>query len=239
MFNHIAPVTRNIIGVNIILFIISEYFFPELKFLLSAYLPSSPNFHSWQVITHMFMHGSLMHLVFNMFTLFSFGNILELTLGQRQYLILYFLSGIGAFVLFNFWNYYQVYQISQVLIEEGADIREIYLNSDFSNFKLMNSSEAALALQQHLSGPILGASGAVFGIVAGFSTLFPNSEIFMMFIPFPIKAKYLFPIVVFISLFLGIRQLDGDNIAHFAHVGGALVGWIMMKNWKNNRNRIT
>ena len=73
MFNHIAPVTRNIIGANIILFIISEYFFPELKFLLSAYLPSSPNFHSWQVITHMFMHGSLMHLVFNMFTLFSFG----------------------------------------------------------------------------------------------------------------------------------------------------------------------
>ena len=189
MFNHIAPVTRNIIGANIILFIISEYFFPELKFLLSAYLPSSPNFHSWQVITHMFMHGSLMHLVFNMFTLFSFGNILELTLGQRQYLILYFLSGIGAFVLFNFWNYYQVYQISQVLIEEGADIREIYLNSDFSNFKLMNSSEAALALQQHLSAPMLGASGLFSASLLGFLHFFRTQKFLWCSFLFPLKQN--------------------------------------------------
>lgn len=232
-----VPVTKNIIVLNVLLFALTELLFPELKTTLAAYLPSSPFFRSWQVITHMFMHGSFFHLLFNMLTLWSFGSILEQTLGAKRYILLYFLSGLGAFILFNFWNYYQVYQITQILLSEGADIREIYLSIANKAQTLPHHTEAAYALASYLAVPMLGASGAVFGVVAGFSTLFPNAEIMLMFIPFPIKAKYLLPIVVVVSAYLGIRQFDWDNIAHFAHIGGAFVGWLMVRNWKNNQNR--
>ena len=184
------------------------------------------------------MHGSVMHLVFNMFTLWNFGNILESTLGQKKYITLYFISGIGAFILFNFWNYYQVYELHQVLINEGSDIREVYLNSAKGMRVVFQETEAENALRSYLNTRMVGASGAVFGVIAGFATLFPNAQMFMMFIPFPIKAKYLVPIVVGVSVYLGIHQFEWDNVAHFAHIGGALVGWTLVKNWNKNRHSI-
>jgi hypothetical protein len=180
----------------------------------------------------MFMHGSLMHLLFNMLTLWSFGSILEQALGGRHFAILYFLSGLGSFILFNFWNYYQVYELTQALLQQGVDVREIYLNAG----KSLIESEEAHSLLDYLSMPMLGASGAILGTVAGFGTLFPDAKISLMFIPYPIKAKYLLPIVILISAYLGIRQFEWDNVAHFAHIGGALVGWLMIRNWKTNRN---
>ena len=96
------PVTRNIIIINVLLYAVTELLYPDLKYQLAAYMPTSPLFHSWQIFTHMFMHGTLMHLLFNMFTLWSFGSILEQALGGRYFAILYFLSGLGSFILFNF-----------------------------------------------------------------------------------------------------------------------------------------
>lgn len=238
MLNNIPPVTRNIIILNIILFT-TTYIFPSFKWTLSAYLPTSPYFKSWQLLTHMFMHSGFMHLAFNMFTLWNFGTVLERTLGQRQFVILYFLSGLGSFILFNFWNYYQVYGLYQILIQEGTDIREVYLNTmDYAlNESIPNETPAAHALRGYLSIPMLGASGAVFGVMAGFCTLYPNAQMYMMFIPFPIKAKYLLPVVIVISAYLGVNQFSWDNIAHFAHIGGALVGWVFLVLWKKNVNR--
>ena len=233
-----TPITKNLIALNVILYIVAEYIFPFLKPYLVAYLPSSPIFHSWQVITHMFMYGDMFHLLFNMFTLWSFGTVLEHTLGAKKFIILYFLSGLGAFILFNVWNYYQVYQLHQVLAQEGVDIRQIYIDAaNHLKTPLPDDTQASYALRSYLSVPMLGASGAVFGVVAGFSTLFPNAKMMMMFIPFPIKAKFLLPIVIVISAYLGVKQFSWDNIAHFAHIGGALVGWLMILNWKKNRDR--
>lgn len=236
MLNNTPPITRNIIILNVILFIIAEYIFPSIKWQLSAYLPTSPHFQSWQIVTHMFMHGGILHLVFNMFTLWNFGNILERTLGQRQFFILYALSGLGAFILFNFWNYYQVYELHQALAQQGIDIREVYLDAmHYYSRPLPNETETAYVLRTYLSVPMLGASGAVFGVVAGFCTIFPNAQMYIMLIPFPIKAKYLLPIVIAASAYLGYQQISGDNIAHFAHIGGVLVGWVLVKIWTKNR----
>ncbi|MDO4763575.1 MAG: rhomboid family intramembrane serine protease [Flavobacteriaceae bacterium] len=233
MLNHIPPITRNIIILNVILFVITEFLFPSLKWDLSAYIPTSPHFQSWQVITHMFMHNGFMHLAFNMFTLWSFGSVLERTLGEKKFIILYFLSGLGAFILFNLWNYYQVYELHKILAESDVDIREIYRNTARYGIQpIFGETQTAYALRIFLSSPMLGASGAVFGVMAGFCTIYPNSKMFIMFIPFPIKAKYLLPIVILISAFLGIRSFSWDNVAHFAHIGGALIGWGLVHSWK-------
>ena len=129
------------------------------------------------------------------------------------------------------------YDLTQALLQQGVDVREIYLNAGkpFVEKSLIESEEAH-SLLTYLSMPMLGASGAIFGVVAGFGTLFPDSKISLMFIPYPIKAKYLLPIVILISAYLGIRQFEWDNVAHFAHIGGALEGWLMIRNWKANRN---
>lgn len=235
MMQNTPPITRNIVILNILAFIIAEYLIPSLKYSLSVYMPTSPHFESWQVITHMFMHSSPMHLAFNMFTLWSFGSILERSVGEKRFILLYFLSGLGSFILFNFWNYYQVYEISKQLIASGVDVREIYqYASEYSLTELApNDTQLSYDLRTYLSVPMLGASGAVFGVMAGFCTLYPDAKMFIMLIPFPIKAKYLLPVVIVVSAYLGIKQFSWDNVAHFAHIGGALVGYIMVKQWKN------
>ncbi|MNK22706.1 Rhomboid protease GlpG [compost metagenome] len=248
MFPQITPVTRNIIILNVIFFVatlILTNFNINLEPLLAGYFPLSPNFNSWQIITHMFMHGGLMHIVFNMFTLYSFGPVLEQVLGQKKFIILYFAAGLGGFALYNIWNYIELSQLTNFLISQGFDIHQIYKTVDtsyieyypnFSNDEVIN--EKAQNLFAILKTPMVGASGAIFGIVAAFSTLFPDAKLMFLFIPYPIKAKYLTPIIIAVSIFLGLRQFSGDNIAHFAHIGGALIGYLFVYNFKKNRDRI-
>ena len=245
MFQNITPITRNLIIINAILFVVSHYIFPHLIYMLSAFIPLSPNFKSWQIITHMFMHGSVMHLAFNMLTLWSFGPVLEKVLGERKFIIFYLVCGLGSFIIYNLWNYYQVYELTKTLTQQGVNIGELYLKSDLnyrgsSSVELPDRVDGAIVREffNYLRTPMLGASGAIFSVVAAFSTLFPNATMMFMFIPFPIKAKYLFPLIILGSLYLGIRQQEGDNVAHFAHIGGALIGWIWIQNWKKNQDRI-
>ena len=202
MFQHLTPITRNIIILNVIIYILSNLLFPQMYDYLVAYFPLAPEFKSWQIITHMFMHAGIMHIAFNMLTLASFGPVLENVLKEKKFLILYFLSGIGAFLLHSLWLYFEMVSTEQIV-----DAR------------------------------MLGASGAIFGVVAGFTALYPNAEMFIMFIPFPIKAKVLLPIVIIGSLYFGITG-GGGNIAHFAHIGGAAVGYLLVKYWGRNRYRI-
>lgn len=201
----------------------------------AAFFPTSPYFKSWQIITHMFMHGGFMHIAFNMLTLASFGPVLERFLGDKKFLILYFLSGLGAFVLFNLWELFQLYQDAKPMIAEGYAFSDI-LYGNFGEIP-RNLEESAMSVAEILKTPMVGASGAIFGVIAAFSVLYPNAEMFIMFIPFPIKAKVLFPIAIVVSLFLGISG-SGGNIAHFAHIGGALVGFLLVKYWGRNRYRI-
>lgn len=201
LFRNITPITKNIIIINVIVFILANTLFPKMYDYLVVYFPLAPQFKSWQIITHMFMHGGIMHIAFNMLTLASFGPLLERFLGEKKYIMLYFLSGLGAFALNSLWIYYET-------ISTGH----------FENVAM------------------LGASGAIFGVVAAFTALYPNAEMMIMFIPFPIKAKILLPIVIIGSLYLGINNIGG--VAHFAHIGGAIVGYILIKIWGRNRYRI-
>lgn len=202
MFQNITPITKNIIILNVIVFILSNTFLPQMYYYLVAYFPLAPEFKSWQIVTHMFMHGGIMHIAFNMLTLASFGPLLERFLGEKKYILLYFLSGLGAYALNSLWIYYE-------MVNNG---------NEFMNVAM------------------LGASGAIFGVVAAFTALYPNAEMMIMFIPFPIKAKILLPIVIVGSIYLGINNVGG--VAHFAHIGGALVGYILVKVWGRNRYRI-
>ena len=201
MFQNITPITKNIIILNVIVFILSNTFLPQMYYFLVAYFPLAPEFKSWQIVTHMFMHGGFMHIAFNMLTLASFGPLLERFLGEKKYILLYFLSGLGAYALNSLWIYYEM-----------------------------------IAEEQFINVAMLGASGAIFGVVAAFTALYPNAEMMIMFIPFPIKAKILLPIVIVVSIYLGINNVGG--VAHFAHIGGALVGYILIKIWGRNRYRI-
>ncbi|BFO65524.1 rhomboid family intramembrane serine protease [Chryseobacterium sp. KCF3-3] len=207
---------------------------------LAAFYPFSPFFHSWQIITHMFMHGSIMHILFNMMTLFSFGPILEQTLGDKKYLILYFASGLGAFFLFNAWNFVEVQQFSRELEQLGFNVNA-YLSGASVEFagntgSVLKQKELLKSLTDILTTPMVGASGAIFGVVAAFATLYPDSKIGIMFIPVPIKVKYLLPIIVVGSIYLGVSG-NGGGIAHLAHVGGALVGWLLARIWKKHLYR--
>ncbi|MFY7847040.1 rhomboid family intramembrane serine protease [Chryseobacterium gambrini] len=241
MFNSIPPVTRNIIIINIAVFVIANLLFQD-RFVgyLAAFYPFSPFFKSWQIVTHMFMHGSFMHILFNMFTLFSFGPILENSLGEKKYLILYFLSGLGAFFLFNLWNFVEVQQISNELQQLGFNLNE-YLSG--SSVQYSGSSQSVLRQQElvgELNGimgtPMVGASGAIFGVVAAFATLYPDAKIGIMFIPIPMKVKYVLPVVVIGSIYLGVSG-NGGGIAHLAHVGGAIVGFILARIWRKHLYR--
>lgn len=240
MFNNIPPITRNIIIINVIVFIGTYFLGNQVIGYLAGFYPFSPFFHSWQIITHMFMHGSIMHILFNMLTLYSFGPILEQALGEKKYLILYFLSGLGAFFLFNLWNFVEAQQLTSELQQLGFNV-----NAYLSGASVGFSGDAASVLKQKellesfkaiVATPMVGASGAIFGVVAAFATLYPDSKIMMMFIPIPIKVKYLMPIVIVVSIYLGVSG-NGGGIAHLAHVGGALVGWILARIWKKHLYR--
>lgn len=242
MINQIPPITRNLIIINVVVFALTYLLNSEMMYrYLAAFYPFSPFFHSWQIITHMFMHGSFMHILFNMFTLYSFGPVLERILGDRKYLILYFVSGLGAFFLFNLWNFIEVEQIKTSLQSFGFDLNG-YMSGESVSFQgsaqaVSEQRQLASDLQSIITVPMVGASGAIFGVIAAFAVLFPDAEIMIMFIPIPVKVKYVLPVVVIGSVILGVTGNVG-GIAHLAHVGGALVGILLAWYWKKNRFRI-
>lgn len=250
MFPKLTPITKNIIIINVLVYVIANFFYPNLYPLFQAYFPLSPNFHSWQIITHMFMHAPLgeeygiMHILFNMLTLWSFGPILEGIMGEKKFIILYFASGLAGFVLFNLWNYYEIHQLIASLTSEGVNVAEIFqkANIHYSGDLSIDAKTPLAAAQSQklyneLVTPMLGASAAIMGVVAAFATLFPDAKLYLMFIPFGIKAKYLLIGFVVVSFFL---QVSGNTfgIAHFAHIGGAIAGYLLARQFMKNRYRV-
>lgn len=224
---NIPPVTKNLLILNIVCFVpyivFSEAFYNE-KFIatMGVFYFASPLFKAWQPITYMFFHGGWAHIIFNMFALYSLGMVIEYTLGPKRFLQFYFICGIGAIALQMIVQAFEVYSITGQIMPN--------LN------QLSGLSDAAVRkLSEIYAGPMVGASGAIFGIFIAFGMLFPNAELMIMFIPVPIKAKYLMPVYVIIELGLGVGQFAGDSVAHFAHLGGALLGFILIKLWKVQR----
>jgi len=166
------------------------------------------------------MHAGLAHLLFNMFALLIFGGQLEAVLGTRRFLIFYFVTGIGAVFLHQAVLGYEIYQI----------VGAIAPASQLTELSGLTPSELT-ELRIKYGSSVVGASGAIYGLLLGFAVLFPNAKLVFLFFPVPVKAKYLIPVLMLIELFLGVRQFSFDNIAHFAHLGGALFGFILIKLW--------
>lgn len=226
-FSNITPVVKNLLIINIIFFIatyvLSHAF--DMEKWLAVYYFNSPNFKLWQIISYMFMHGSIAHIFFNMLALFMFGPILEHSVGPKRFLNLYFICGIGAILL-----QWAVQAIQIHGITGGFTISHPELESSY-----MAYGPTAQKLFDIYNTPIVGASGAIFGLLVAFAMLYPNMEMMIIFFPIPIKAKYLIPIYILLELWLGVGQYGGDNVAHFAHLGGALFGFLVVKFWRLNR----
>jgi membrane associated rhomboid family serine protease len=201
---------------------------------LGLHFPLSDKFRPHQIFTHMFMHADITHLFFNMFALYMFGRVLESVWGPKRFLIFYLVTGIGAALLHSAVNFIEYYSVtSKLSVEEIAYVKEIGYGiwSEGKNF-----SEALPAkLNEVLNTPTVGASGAVFGILLGFGMLFPNTQLMLLFPPIPIKAKYFVIGYGAIELYLGLR--GGGNVAHFAHLGGMIFGYFMIKYWNKTLNR--
>lgn len=208
--------------------------------LFSLWFVEHENFGLWQVLTHMFMHGGFTHILFNMYALWAFGGPIEQMLGQQKFIFFYFSAGIGAALIHTLVNYFQFESGFQALLAAGLDEQSIWqiLETGQYNTMILNSVSADMLSDFYASvnTPAVGASGAIYGILVAFGMLFPNVSLFLLFVPVPIKAKYFIPALIGIDLISGFTgySLFGGGIAHFAHVGGALFGFIMMWYWRKN-----
>ncbi len=258
---NITPVVKQLLIINIIFFIGANYVGDYAYQLFSMYYPESNNFRFWQPLTHMFMHAKLpmiTHIAFNMLGLVMFGSPLEHYWSGKKFLFFYISCGLGAVLVQLGVNYLEVHSALDSLssLKFSQEELKTLLNADYAKFTDVNNKITGnlnVILEKHkvtqeqfniLSGaisnyqtPMVGASGAIYGVIVAFAFMFPNAEMMLMFIPFPVKAKYFVPILVGLDLFSGVTgfSLFGGGVAHFAHVGGALFGFIMMWMWKNNK----
>jgi membrane associated rhomboid family serine protease len=268
-YNNIPALVKNLLIINVLMFVatisLESSFDINLIKTLGLYNWQSDLFRPYQLVTHMFLHGSFMHIFFNMFALWMFGSVLEQHWGAKRFFVYYFVTGLGAAIL---------HMITGSLMLSGiANATDLYLSNpnydSFVNFidnyvprassnDVINNFLAAwnsdLTNQGYIDESILfvnkifeaksniptvGASGAVFGLLLGFGMLFPNTVLMLIFPPIPIKAKYFVIIYGAIELYLGLQNSVNDNVAHFAHLGGMLFGFILIKYWnKNIRNSL-
>ena len=236
-FANIPTVVKNLLIINIIFYVATLMFGgPMMTQVLGVHYFDGPNFRIWQVITYMFMHdySSLFHIMFNMFALYTFGSSLEHIMGSKRFLNFYLITGLGALTLQLLVQSFEVYNITGSAINNGSFMIDSIKRTISFNPELMSQDQASTLLGIYLT-PMVGASGAIFGLLIAFGMLFPNAELFIMFIPVPIKAKYIIPVYVILELFLGVKQFSGDSVAHFAHLGGALFGFILIKLWHLKR----
>jgi membrane associated rhomboid family serine protease len=221
-FQRTTPVVLNLIIINTLAYFAQMAFgggqSPNIVddlFALHHY--KAEVFRPYQIVTHMFMHGGFFHLLFNMFALWMFGTLVERAWGPKRFLIFYFVCGLGAALAqmgsyaFTFW------EIDHATI--SADL--------YNQYQMVLRANATV-----------GASGAIMGVLAAFGYLFPNTEMIIFPIPVPVKAKWAITGIIAIDVFGGISKVPGDNIAHFAHLGGALVGIILVITW-NRTNKKT
>lgn len=261
------PVTKSILLVTVIVFLAdvgSQHFFHSDAMIryMALFRIQSPLFIPTQFLTHIFMHGGLSHLFFNMFGLFMFGRILESIWGPRKMLFFYLVTGIGAALLQSGITYVQMHKMIRLADAFQADPSYQAFHNFVSHYLIKGSSRYSEVMSlaqswfyapdnmsyvpaakdyvegiryENLNIPMVGASGAIFGLLIAFAMIFPDVELMLIFLPIPIKAKYFVPFYALIELVFGVAGFSWDNVAHFAHLGGALVGFIIVRHWKRNQ----
>lgn len=250
MFGDIKPVTKNLLILNIALFILTFFFGSQgtdLESLLGAHYFGTPLFQPYQIVSHFFMHGGLLHIFMNMYILVMFGSFLERLWGPKRYFIFYIASALGAYLLYSGVGFFQIAELKVAinnpeaiaalngyLKEVGRNVDKmeliqiaqrygVDLGYEFNSFVKYTSKSAT---------PMVGASGAIFGLMAAFAILFPNTQLMLIFPPIPIKAKWLIGGYFVFEVYNSFQNNVGDNVAHLAHVGGAIVGAIIVLIWR-------
>lgn len=248
----LPTVVKNLLIINVLLFVAKMglgtdgYGQSVLDTHLGMYYFTSPNFRPWQIVTHMFMHGNFMHLAVNMFGLFMFGAPVEQMWGPQRFLKYYLLCGLGAAVLHTAVNTMEVRQDTERVAAYGVDVDLVRGTADRLKYPLEDAlpllddevrrtgapEDAVAQLYFDHYGAMVGASGAIFGILLAFGMFFPNVELIMIFLPIPIKAKYFVVLYGLFELFKGLQGAQGDNVAHFAHLGGMIFGFLLIRHWR-------
>lgn len=254
MGSRLTTVVKYLLIINLGVFVLDQLTAESLNQLLGLRYIGAENFAPWQFVTYMFLHADIMHIFSNMFGLFVFGPWLEQVFDSKKFLLFYMLTGIGAGVLNSGVTYWEMQQQISAIEEYKANPSpEAYLqyfstyepmayrnNADLINDRIDNFNGAASASEieklyyDKINSPYsvtVGASGAIFGILIAFAMIFPNLELFLLFFPVPMKAKYLVTFFILYELYAGLNYSGLSNVAHFAHLGGALIGFILIKYW--------
>ena len=212
--SNIPTAVKNIIIINVLVMIMTSLNGDLMYEKFALFYPTSPFFHWWQPLTHMFMHGGFWHLFFNMYTLYIFGTVLERVWGTKKFLIFYFVTGIGAAAIHTCVEWIQM----QHWLVEAAQ----------------GSMAAQASIHALKMTPTVGASGAIYGVLMGYAMLYPDSVLTLIFPPISLKAKWFVLIFAGIELLTGVTG-TGGGIAHFAHLGGLIFGFLLIMCWKKNR----
>jgi len=258
------PVVKNLIMINVVMLVATwalKNMGIDLNEKLGLFYPGSEHFRPYQFVTHLFMHADIWHLFFNMFALFMFGKMLEMVWGSKRFLIYFFITGLGAAALHSFVTYLEIQSLQKHVAAfvntPSPELLAAFVKSNLSHpatwvADLVNdwgvtpnnpvyiqqaTDLVQRVLVERIDIPTIGASGAVFGVLLAFGYLFPNTELMLLFPPVPIKAKYFVIGYGAIELYLGVTQ-SNSNIAHFAHLGGMLFGFILLKYWEKNTKKL-
>ena len=253
MFN-LTPAAKNILIINGVIFILTSGYIIEefgLRYIFSQ------DFKPYQFLTYMWIHAGFAHIFSNMFAVLVFAPILEKVWGSRKFFIYYLVTGVGAGILYSGVNFVENFTLEnkvarytsqpspeafrKLILDESKEyynqlydfINSYSENPNSSQYKDESINIARSILESKTNIPMVGASGAVFGILLAFAMLFPNMELYMLFFPFPIKAKYLVLGYGLYEIWSEFNRMPGDNVAHLAHLGGMLIGYIMLRYWKN------
>lgn len=234
----LTEAVKHLLIINVILFFATQLYGDQMYQWLSLWFPENSNFQWWQVVTHMFMHGGLMHIVFNMYALWAFGTPLEQVWGRNKFLFFYFSAGLGSAMLHSGVNFYLFNEGLNALVDAGmskTQVLEIISQGQYSPdwYNLASKSTIDNFLSAY-NTPAVGASGAIYGILVAFAFMYSEARLMLIFLPVPIKAKYFVPLLLLGDLIFGIGNVN-TGVAHFAHIGGALIGFIMMWYWKKNQ----
>lgn len=225
----IPETIKQLIIINVIFYFGSQ-FLGDLSYdILALHYFENDKFLISQLLTHMFMHGSPSHILFNMFGLWMFGSPLEQMWGRQKFLFFYFSAGLGAAALQML-----VYNINVQTLYDVIELNNLSLSDPGVLLNYMSQNDYNQAISS-FNSVMVGASGAIYGVLVAFAFSFPNSKLMLLFPPIPIKAKYFVPLLILMDLFFGLSSFSIGSIAHFAHIGGALIGLVMVLYWKKNQ----
>ncbi len=238
--NRLTEAVKHLLIVNVLFFIATSLYGDMMYEWFSLWFPKNENFQFWQVFTHMFMHGGIAHIGFNMFALWMFGGPVEQYLGKNKFLFIYFSAGLGAALFQVGYYYFNYLPMYTELVNSGLTGDQI-VQMLTSNQTIQGLNQTQLYNLQEVfpiyNASMVGASGCIMGILAAFGLMNPNAELMLIFLPIPIKAKYFIPGIILldvISAVTGQSFFSPSNTAYMAHVGGAVIGFIVMWYWKKN-----